>query len=191
LQSIEAANVVILMLDGSDEVSEQDAHLAGFVVEQGKALVVAVNKWDAADDYRRELTKRAIARKLKFLSYSKFHYVSAKNSEGVKALLVSVQRAYAAAMCKLSTPKLTRVLQDAISRQQPPRSGTGRPKMRFAHQGGRNPPLIIIHGAAIQSVPASYKRYLEASFRDAFRIEGTPLRVEFRTNRNPYVTAES
>ncbi len=191
LQSIEAANVVILMLDGSDEVSEQDAHLAGFVVEQGKALVVAVNKWDAADDYRRELTKRAIARKLKFLSYSKFHYVSAKNSEGVKALLVSVQRAYAAAMCKLSTPKLTRVLQDAIIRQQPPRSGTGRPKMRFAHQGGRNPPLIIIHGAALQSVPASYKRYLEASFRDAFRIEGTPLRVEFRTNRNPYVTAES
>ena len=191
LQSIEAANVVILMLDGSDEVSEQDAHLAGFVVEQGKALVVAVNKWDSADDYRRELTKRAIVRKLKFLSYAKFHYVSAKNREGIKPLLASVQRAYAAAMCKLSTPKLTRVLQDAVSRQQPPRSGTGRPKMRFAHQGGRNPPLIVIHGAALQSVPASYKRYLESSFRDAFRIEGTPLRVEFRTNHNPYVTAES
>lgn len=191
LQSIEQANVVILMIDGSDEISEQDAHLAGFVLEQGRALVVAVNKWDAADEYRKELTKRAVARKLKFLSYSKFHYISARTRQGVGPLLASAQRAYDAAMCRLSTPRLTRVLQDAISRQQPPRSGTGRPKMRYAHQGGKNPPLIIIHGAALQSVPASYKRYLEASFREAFRIEGTPLRVEFRTNRNPYVVSDA
>lgn len=187
LQAIDEANVVVLVLDAQEGISEQDAHLAGFILERGRALVVAVNKWDAPDDYHRDLLKRAIARKLRFLSYSRFHYISAKKGEGVTGLLGSVDRAYLAAMCKLSTPKLTRVLIGAVSKQQPPRNGTGRPKLRFAHQGGQNPPVIIIHGSALSAVPESYTRYLESEFRSAFKLEGTPLRVEFRSGKNPYV----
>jgi GTP-binding protein len=186
LQSIESANVVILVLDGSEGVSEQDAHIAGFVLERGRALVVAVNKWDVTDEYHRDLTKRATARKLRFLSYSKFHYISAAKREGIKPLLASVRRAYNSAICSLSTPRLTRALLGAVSRQQPPRDGLGRPKLRFAHQGGRNPPIIIVHGSALHAIPASYRRYLEASFREVFELEGTPLRVEFRGGQNPY-----
>ena len=186
LQAIEEANVVILVLDALEGVSEQDAHIAGFILERGRALVVAVNKWDAPDGYQRDLLKRAIARKLRFLSYSRFHYISAKKGEGITALLGSVDRAYLAATCKLSTPRLTRVLIGAVSKQQPPRIGTGRPKLRFAHQGGRNPPIIVIHGSALSAIPDSYCRYLEAEFRSAFKLEGTPLRVEFRSGNNPY-----
>lgn len=187
LQAIDEANVVVLVLDSLEGISEQDAHIAGFILERGRALVVAVNKWDAPDDYHRDLLRRAIARKLRFLSYSRFHYISAKKREGVTALLTSVDRAYLAAMCKLSTPRLTRVLIGAVAKQQPPRNGTGRPKLRFAHQGGRNPPVIVIHGSALNAVPESYARYLESEFRSAFKLEGTPLRVEFRSGRNPYV----
>lgn len=187
LQAIDEANVVVLVLDALEGISEQDAHIAGFILERGRALVVAVNKWDAPDDYHQDLLRRAIARKLRFLSYSRFHYISAKKREGVTGLLGSVDRAYLAAMCRLSTPKLTRVLIGAVSKQQPPRNGTGRPKLRFAHQGGRNPPVIIIHGSALSAVPESYTRYLESEFRSAFKLEGTPLRVEFRSGRNPYV----
>jgi len=187
LQAIDEANVVVLVLDAQEGISEQDAHLAGFILERGRALVVAVNKWDAPDEYHRDLLKRAIARKLRFLSYSRFHYISAKKGDGVTGLLGSVDRAYLAAMCKLSTPRLTRVLIGAVSKQQPPRNGTGRPKLRFAHQGGQNPPVIIIHGSALSAIPESYTRYLESEFRSAFKLEGTPLRVEFRSGKNPYV----
>lgn len=186
LQSIESANVVILVLDASTEISEQDAHIAGHVLERGRALVIAVNKWDLADDYQRDLTKRAIARKLGFLSYSRFHYISAHRREGIEALLASSYRAYCSAMSKLSTPRLTRALLAAVSKQQPPREGMGRPKLRFAHQGGKNPPLIVVHGSALHAIPASYRRFLETSFRDIFALEGTPLRVEFRSGHNPY-----
>jgi len=187
LQAIDGANVVVLVLDSLEGISEQDAHIAGFILERGRALVVAVNKWDAPDDYHRNLLKRAIDRKLRFLSYSRFHYISAKKQEGVIALLTSIDRAYLAAMCKLSTPRLTRVLIGAVSKQQPPRDGTGRPKLRFAHQGGRNPPIIVIHGSALSAVPESYTRYLESEFRRAFQLEGTPLRLEYRSGRNPYI----
>lgn len=187
LQAIDESNVTVLVLDAHADISEQDAHIAGFILERGRALVVAVNKWDGLDEYQRDMIKRAIARKLRFLSFSAFHYISAAKGEGLAPLMASVDRAYRAAMIKLPTPRLTRALLDAIAKQEPPRSGTGRPKMRFAHQGGRNPPVVIIHGNALDSVSDSYRRYLESTFRKVFSLEGTPLRIEFRTGRNPYV----
>ena len=186
LQSIDEANVTILVVDAETDVAEQDAHIAGFILERGRALVVAVNKWDAVDEYQRDLVKRALSRKLRFLSFSRFHYVSARKGEGLAPLMASVDRAYAAAMVSLPTPRLTRALIAAVAKQTPPRSGMSRPKLRYAHQGGRNPPVIIIHGSALNAVPETYRRYLETTFRDVFELEGTPLRVEFRTGRNPY-----
>ena len=187
LQAIDESNVTVLVLDAHSDISEQDAHIAGFILERGRALVVAVNKWDGLDDYQRDMVKRAIARKLNFLSFSAFHYISAQNGHGLGPLMASVDRAYRAAMIKLPTPRLTRVLLAAVAKQEPPRSGTGRPKLRFAHQGGRNPPVVIVHGNALDTIPDTYRRYLEATFRKTFSLEGTPLRIEFRTGRNPYV----
>jgi GTP-binding protein len=187
LQAIDRANVVILVLDAQADISDQDAHLAGFIAERGRALVVAVNKWDDLDAYGRDLVKRAIARKLRFLSFARFHYVSALEERGIAALMASVDKAYEAAMAKLPTPKLTRALIAAVEKQTPPRAGQSRPKLRYAHQGGNNPPVIVIHGTALNAVSDSYRRYLEGHFRSAFRLEGTPLRIEFRTGRNPYV----
>jgi len=187
LQAIDESNVTVLVLDAHSDISEQDAHIAGFILERGRALVVAVNKWDGLDDYQRDMVKRAIARKLNFLSFSAFHYISARNGQGLGPLMASVDRAYRAAMIKLPTPRLTRVLLAAVAKQEPPRSGTGRPKLRFAHQGGRNPPVVIVHGNALDTIPDTYRRYLEATFRKTFSLEGTPLRIEFRTGRNPYV----
>ncbi|MFM9969692.1 MAG: ribosome biogenesis GTPase Der [Burkholderiales bacterium] len=186
LQSIDAANVVILVLDAQQEFSEQDAHIAGFVLERGRALVVAVNKWDGMSDEARELAKRSFERKLGFLSYARTHNISAKHGRGLTALFASVNKAYEAANVKLSTPRLTRALIAAVEQQPPPRKGTVRPKMRYAHQGGMNPPIIVVHGNALSSVPESYRRFLEARFREAFELQGTPLRIEFRSGRNPY-----
>lgn len=186
LQAIEEANVVVLVLDAAQDVSDQDAHIAGFILDAGRALVVAVNKWDAVDDYRRERIKLDIARKLGFLSFARTHYVSALKGRGVGAVMKSVDAAYAAAMSNLSTPRLTRTLQAAIVKQAPPRHGIFRPKMRYAHQGGQNPPIVVIHGSALDHVPASYVRYLERTFIDAFRLQGTPLRIQFKISQNPY-----
>ena len=187
LQSVEDANVVILVLDASSEISDQDAHIAGFILESGRALVVAINKWDGLDNHQRDVIKTTIARKLPFLmSFARFHYISALLGSGMKSLLPSVNGAYAAAMVHLPTPKLTRALIAAVEKQPPPRTGVSRPKLRYAHQGGSNPPLIIIHGSGLDQVPQTYQRYLENMFRETFKLEGTPLRVEFRTGRNPY-----
>jgi GTP-binding protein len=186
LQAIEDANVAVLVLDATQEITDQDAHIAGFILEAGRALVVAVNKWDAPDAYTRERVKKDFARKLNFLGFARTHYISALNAKGINEVLAAVDAAFAAAMAKLPTPRLTRVLIDAVQRQQPPRSGLTRPKLRYAHQGGSNPPTIVIHGSALSAVPESYRRYLEASFRDAFKLAGTPLRVQFKTGRNPY-----
>ncbi len=186
LQAIEDANVVILVLDAQSEISEQDAHLAGFVLETGRALVVAVNKWDGLNDYQRDCIKREISRKLQFLEFAKFHYISALKSTGLDALLGSANIAYAAAMAKLSTPQLTRVLIDAVAAHQPPKSGPFRPKLRYAHQGGMNPPLIVIHGSALDKISDSYKRYLENTFIQAFKLQGTPLRIQFNVGSNPF-----
>jgi GTP-binding protein len=186
LQAIEDANVVILLLDARDGISEQDAHLAGHVLEAGRAVVVGINKWDGLPEERREEVKRDLDRKLPFLAFAQHHFISAQERRGVEAMLGSVDRAYAAAMAKLSTPRLTRTLQSAVERQQPPRAGLVRPKMRYAHQGGMNPPLVIVHGSALKHVPDTYRRYLERFFADAFQLRGTPLRIQFKTGVNPY-----
>lgn len=189
LQAIDSANVAVLVLDARSEISDQDAHLAAFIVERGRALVVAVNKWDGLEAYSRDQIKRGLERKLAFVSFGRTHFVSAVANTGLSALMRSVDEAFQAAMTKLSTPRLTRLLHDAVERQAPPREGYSRPKMRYAHQGGRNPPVIIVHGSSLHAVPDTYRRYLEGVFRRAFKLTGTPLRIEFRTARNPYVTA--
>lgn len=186
LQAVEQANVVVLMLDAGQDIAEQDAHLAGFCLEAGRALVVAVNKWDTIDEYLRERVRREVARKLAFLEFAPTHYIAAKTGQGMKALLAAIDRSYASAMAKLATPKLTRVLQGAVQKQAPPRQGNVRPKPRYAHQGGSNPPVIVIHGNALDKMPAAYTRYLEHTFRDAFRLVGTPLRIQYRTGDNPF-----
>jgi GTP-binding protein len=186
LQSIEDANVVILVLDAQQDISEQDAHIAGFILEAGRAVVVAVNKWDGLDRARREHTRRELGRKLAFLSFAQVHYVSAREGKGLAELIKSVDLAYAAAMVKLPTPKLTRALIAATTRQAPPRHGRFRPKLRYAHQGGMNPPIIVIHGNQLDSLPDSYRRYLERFFIDAFRLRGTPVRIQLKVGANPY-----
>ena len=186
LQAIEACNVVLLMIDAQHEVSEQDAHIAGFILETGRAVVVAINKWDGLDSEHRERIQREFDRKLRFLSFARVHTISALQGQGVNALLRSVNAAHAAAFAKLSTPRLTRVLQAAVEQQPPPRKGIFRPKMRYAHQGGQNPPLVIVHGNALDAISDSYRRYLEGKFRDAFELAGTPLRIEFKSSFNPY-----
>lgn len=189
LQAIEACNVVVLVLDAQSEISEQDAHIAGFILESGRALVVAINKWDGLDQDKRDWITREFERKMRFLSFAKIHYISALKGHGVKALLKSVNEAHAAAFRKLSTPKLTRELRAAVDQQPPPRKGIFRPKMRYAHQGGQNPPLVIIHGNALDAISESYKRYLESRFRKAFKLDGTPMRIEFKSSTNPYKDA--
>ncbi len=186
LQAIEASNVAILVLDALDGVTEQDAHVAGYILERGRAVVIAVNKWDAADKEKRSRMKAELQWKLGFLGFADAHPISAKEGKGLAALMRSVDAAYAAAMARLATPKLTRAMIAAVEKQAPPKTGPIRPKMRYAHQGGVNPPRIIIHGNALDRVPESYRRYLEGYFRTKFELAGTPLRVEFRTGRNPY-----
>jgi GTP-binding protein len=186
LQSISEANVVILMLDAQQDISEQDAHIAGFILESGRALVVAVNKWDGLQSDQRDQVKNDMDRKLDFLGFAKTHFISALKGTGVGPLMKSVDAAYAAATADLSTPKLTRALQEAVEKQEPKRKGGVRPKMRYAHQGGMNPPVIVIHGNSLDAVSEPYKRYLEKHFRDTFSLVGTPLRIELRTGKNPF-----
>ncbi|WP_034297702.1 ribosome biogenesis GTPase Der [Herbaspirillum sp. RV1423] len=187
LQSISEANVVLLLLDAQQDISEQDAHIAGFVLESGRALVVGVNKWDGLQSDRRDEIKMDLERKLNFLSFAKFHFISALKSTGIGPLMKSIDSAYAAAMANLSTPKLTRALIEAVEHQQPRRKGSIRPKLRYAHQGGMNPPVVVIHGNALEGVDDNYKRYLEKHFRETFSLVGTPLRIEFRSSKNPFV----
>jgi GTP-binding protein len=190
LQAIESCHVAILMLDAQQDVSEQDAHIAGFVAEAGRALVVAVNKWDGLDSVARDEVKRVMARKLQFLHWARFHFISAMKGNGVDALMRSVDTAYTAATLKLSTPKITRALREAVEHQQPPRHGRFRPKLRYAHQGGQNPPIIVVHGNALEHISDVYKRFLESRFRRVFKLEGTPLRIEWKTSTNPYKPEE-
>ena len=190
LQSVSEANVVLLLLDAQQDISEQDAHIAGFILESGRALVVGVNKWDGLQSDRRDEIKVDIERKLNFLTFAKFHFVSALKSSGIDPMMKSIDAAYAAAMVNLSTPKLTRALIEAVEHQQPKRKGSIRPKMRYAHQGGQNPPIIVIHGNALDSIGDVYKRYLEKHFRETFSLIGTPLRIEMRSGKNPFAKTE-
>lgn len=187
LQAIDDANVAILVLDARQDISEQDAHVAGFILEAGRAMVVAVNKWERLPEEERDLVKRALLRKLDFLAFARLHFISALTGHGLGALMKSVDEAYASAMARLPTPRLSRALAAAVVQQAPPRAGAIRPKLRYAHQGGVNPPRVVVHGNALEHVPEAYRRYLERFFRDAFKLQGTPLRVEFKTGSNPYV----
>ena len=186
LQAIDDANVVVLLLDARQDVGDQDAHIAGFILEAGRALVVGINKWDNLPAEQREHIKREFDRKLAFLAFAKHHFISALDGTGINELFASIRQAFAAANAKLATPRLTRTLQMAVQRQQPPRDGLGRPKLRYAHQGGMNPPIVVIHGSALHAIPNSYKRYLEHFFRDAFKLQGTPLVVQFKIGHNPF-----
>lgn len=186
LQAIESAHVVLLLLDATQGITDQDAHIAGYILESGRAVVLAVNKWDAVDAYQREWLQRSIETRLSFLKFARIHLISAKKRQGLGPLWQSLQLAYQAAMCKMSTPVLTRLLQEAVQFQAPKRSGMFRPKPRYAHQGGMNPPVIVIHGNSLEHVTDSYKRFLEGRFRKAFDLEGTPLRIEMKTSHNPY-----
>ncbi len=186
LQAIEDANVAILVLDAREQITDQDAHIAGYILEAGRAMVVAVNKWDGLTPEARDHAKRSLARTLNFMEFAPVYYISALTGTSVGELLVAVDSAYQAAMAKMPTPKLTRALITAVERQQPPRAGPFRPKLRYAHQGGSNPPRIVIHGTGLNHISADYRRYLERFFRETFKLQGTPLKIEFRQGRNPY-----
>ncbi|EPY19441.1 GTP-binding protein [Strigomonas culicis] len=187
IQSIEKSNVVILTLDANTGISDQDARIASFILESGKAIVIAINKWDSISLDSRSAIEREFKRKLHFLSFANMYFISALRKTNIKRLLFSVNDAYDAAFVKLPTPKVTRVLLDATKQQPPPKKGIFVPKLRYAHQGGQNPPVIVIHGNCLTSIQDSYVRYLESFFRREFKLSGTPLRIEFKSSKNPYI----
>ena len=186
LQAIDEANVVIGVLDARDTVAEQDATLLGIVAERGRALVIAVNKWDHVESAQRNEIREQLSERLRFLDFAPVHFISALHGSGVGELMESVQSAYEAAMRDLPTPELTRVLEGAMQQHQPPLVRGRRVKLRYAHQGGRNPPVIVIHGTQAERTPEDYRRYLANCFRQAFDLHGTPVRVEFRSEDNPF-----
>lgn len=186
LQAIESANVVLLLLDATQGVTDQDAHIAGYILESGRAVVLAVNKCDAVDDYGRQMLERSIETRLSFLKFASLHFISAKKRQGLGPLWTSIAQAHKSATCKMPTPVLTRLLLEAVQFQTPKRSGMFRPKMRYAHQGGMNPPVIVIHGNSLEHVTDAYKRFLEGRFRKEFNLVGTPLRIEMKTSHNPF-----
>jgi GTPase len=186
IQAIEMAHVVVLVLDAKLDIAEQDATIVGYALEAGKSIVVAVNKWDSLSQDARDDIKALLKVKLHFLDFAKFNYISALKKRGIAELFNSINEAYTSAFIKLSTPKLTRILLEAVNRQPPAYKGNFRPKMRYAHQGGMNPPTIVIHGNSLDAVQKSYTKYLERVFRKVFNLVGTPLRVEYKTSDNPY-----
>ncbi len=186
LQAIEEANVVILMLDADQGLSEQDATLAGYILEKGRSLVLTVNKCDKVDQQRRQWVERETERRFAFIAFVRPHFISALHGNGVSALFKSIDRAFESACKNMSTSQLNRVLQKAIQATQPPMVRGRRIKPKFAHQGGKNPPLIIVHGNQVDKLPESYRRYLGNVFRKAFRFEGTPVKIECRTSTNPF-----
>ena len=190
LQAIENANVVLLLLDATQGVTDQDAHIAGYILESGRAVVLAINKWDAVDAYQREIVQRSIETRLAFLKFAAIHNISAIKRQGLGPVWKSIAQAHASANRKMSTPILTRLLLEAVQFQQPQRSGVFRPKLRYAHQGGMNPPIIIIHGNSLDHVTDSYKRYLEGRFRKEFDLVGTPLRIQIKSSHNPFTDKE-
>lgn len=186
LKAIEAANVVIAVLDAREGITEQDAGLVGFVVDSGRSLVVAVNKWDGLSEDQKANVRRELDLKLPFINFAKVHFISALRGTGIGELFKSVDKAYESATRKLPTPQLTRILEQAVERNPPPLVRGRRIKLRYAHQGGHNPPVIVIHGNQTEAVPDVYRRYLTNAFRTALNLTGTPVRLEFRTGENPY-----
>ena len=186
LQAIDAAHVVIGVVDAHDTVALQDASLLGLVAERGRALVIAVNKWDHIPTEQRDEIRRQLELRLDFLDFARVHFISALHGSGVGELLGSVKKAYRAAMKELPTPELTRALEAAIEQHQPPLVRGRRVKLRYAHQGGRNPPVIVVHGTQADRAPEDYRRYLVNHFRRWFDLAGTPVRVELRSEDNPF-----
>jgi GTP-binding protein len=191
LQAIGDANVVLLLIDATEGVSDQDAHIAGYILDAGRAVVIAINKWDVIDEYQRQTLQRSIEQRLAFLKFAPILHISAKRRQGLGPLWSAIDESWASAKRKLPTPVLTRLLQEAVDFQQPKRAGVSRPKLRYAHQGGQNPPLIVIHGNAVEHITDVYKRYLESRFREHFKLVGTPLRIELRASRNPFTEKDS
>jgi len=190
LQAIQDANVVVLLVDARDSIVEQDLHLLGYVLETGRALVIALNKWDGMNEYDKDSVKKDIRRRFVFVDFAKIHFISALHGTGVGNLYKSIDAAYASASKKLLTPKLNELLQRAVSEHAPPMHNNRRIKLRYAHAGGRNPPLIVIHGKQTGKLPASYVKYLEKTFRKLLKLEGTPIRIELRSDENPYTKGE-
>lgn len=186
LQAIDAAHVVILVLDAQQEISEQDASLGGYIADKGRALIIAVNKWDGLDTYARERIRDQLERKLPFLDFAATVTISALHGTGVGELFPMIDSAHGAAMQELPTPLLTSLLERAVQQHQPPLVHGRRIKLRYAHQGGRNPPVIVIHGNQTERVPATYRRYLARYFSDQLKLSGTPVRIEFRSGSNPF-----
>jgi GTP-binding protein len=186
MQAIEAANVVIMVLDAREGIAEQDATILGYVLERGRALVVAVNKWDGLTAEDRDAVRRELDLKIPFVEFAEQHFISALHGTGVGHLMEAVERAYASATRTLPTPELTRILEEAVTAHQPPLVRGRRIKLRYAHQGGRNPPLIVVHGNQTEAVPEAYRRYLINTYRRALRLSGTPVRLEFKSGANPY-----
>ena len=186
LQAIADANVVLLLLDATQGVTDQDAHIAGYILESGRAVVIAINKWDAVDDYQKQTLQRSIEQRLAFLKFAAVLHISAIKRQGLGPVWKAIGDAHASAVKKMPTPVLTRLLQEAVEHQAPKRAGAFRPKLRYAHQGGMNPPLIVIHGNSLDHITDSYKRFLEGRFREHFKLTGTPMRIEMRSSKNPF-----
>jgi GTP-binding protein len=186
LQAIERAHVVVLVIDAHEGISDQDAHLLGFVLDEGRALVIAVNKWDGLESSERERVKYELGRKLQFVDYAKLFFISALHGTGVGDLFKPIHKAYLSATRQFSTSELTRILEKAVEDHQPPLVRGRRIKLRYAHQGGRNPPTIVIHGNQTKDVPDAYRRYLQNTYRKVLKLEGTPVRIEFKTGKNPF-----
>ncbi|GGG55400.1 GTPase Der [Pseudohongiella nitratireducens] len=190
LTAIQDANVVVMVIDARDGIVDQDLHLLGYVLETGRALVIALNKWDGMDLEQKDRVKSDIRRRFSFVDFAAIHFISALHGTGVGDLYKSINKAYDSARRKLSTNQLTRILQDAVLDHSPSMINGRRIKLKYAHTGGHNPPLIVIHGNQTDKLPAHYKRYLEKTFRDVLDLQGTPIRIELRQDSNPYVKHE-
>lgn len=186
LQSIKQSQVCLMLLDAQEGLTDQDMHLLGFIIEAGKALVILVNKWDGLDADHKEQVKQTLERRLHFANFAQIRFVSALHGSGVGLIFKDIQEAFRSAMLDLSTPKLTRLLEDLTLQHSPPLVNNRRIKLRFAHAGGHNPPIIVIHGNQVQALPESYKRYLNKAFTEKLGLVGTPLKLEFKSGQNPF-----
>lgn len=186
LQSVDDANVVVLLIDAQEGLVDQDMHLMGSAIDAGRALVVAINKWDGLETDNKDWIKSELKRRLRFVDFADVHFISALHGTGVGHLYESIENAYSAATDRLGTNRLTQILEDAVTEHQPPLVRGRRIKLRYAHAGGKNPPVIVIHGNQVHEIPSHYTRYLEKTFRRVLDLHGTPIRIEYRSGDNPF-----
>jgi GTPase len=191
LQAIEKSNVCLQLLDATEGITDQDMNLLGFIIESGKALVIAINKWDGLDEEHKEKVKSELSRRLHFANFAKIRFISALHGSGVGGLFKDINEAYASAMQSFSTPRLTRLLQDLSTKHTPPCVSGRRIKLRYAHLGGHNPPVIVIHGNQLSDLPDSYRRYLNNEFIKHLGLVGTPLKLEFKGGVNPFAAKKN